>query len=135
MLGLPRVQRRGGPAPTSGQRIDLRWLLHGIQRGRDLDDPAAFVAVGQGQAAYPNDFTARTFEGVHFPVDPGESANCAKCHGSANVIWRDSCGACHDSPAAGAHVDSHTAPDGVESCAICHGPGEAWSMERMHKGY
>lgn len=138
---------------TDAQRIDLRWLLHGLHRGRDLDDPAAFVVVGEGSDPYPGDFTARTYAGVRFPDLPGGSANCARCHGNAAAweappdrghpqnqsspqrAWRDACAACHDATAARAHIDSHTAPSGAESCAICHGKGEEWSISRTHRGY
>lgn len=143
-----------GAPETPGQRIDLRWLLHGVHRGRDLHDPEAFVVVGEGEEPFPLDFTARTYEDVRFPADPRRTAACEKCHGEANETWedppdrahpldqtaphrawRDACAMCHDSPAARAHVDSHTAPDGNESCAVCHGQGETWSVSRMHHGY
>jgi hypothetical protein len=34
-----------------------------------------------------------------------------------------------------AHIDAQTAPDGAESCGVCHGDGKEWDVQSMHKTY
>jgi hypothetical protein len=79
-------------------------------------------------------------------------ADCATCHGSTNEAWKSPaprdhpleqgapartwravCGACHDSAAAGAHIELETTPEGVEACAVCHGPGAQLAVDRVHR--
>jgi OmcA/MtrC family decaheme c-type cytochrome len=43
------------------------------------------------------------------------------------------CTSCHDSPAAGAHAEIMTSALGIESCAVCHGPGSAYDVARVHR--
>jgi cytochrome c553 len=85
---------------------------------------------------------------------PGGVSNCAKCHGDTNDSWKEpvprdhpteqgtptarwalTCGACHDGTDVQAHIQVQTSPTGAESCAVCHGLGAEWSVERMHKVY
>jgi predicted CXXCH cytochrome family protein len=42
------------------------------------------------------------------------------------------CSACHDAPSTTAHVRTMTAPDGTESCALCHGIGKAYDAQVVH---
>jgi hypothetical protein len=147
---LPRYVAANAP-PTPGARVDLRSLLHKIHHARELDDPAAFELVGAGSAPYPDNFELSSYASILFPAQPGASQNCATCHGAANTSWRDpadaahpdlnapvlawkrACGACHDAPAALAHMDVGTSAAGVESCAVCHGAGEELSVENAHR--
>jgi len=150
---LARYVAADAPA-TSGVSVSLRELLHRIHRGATLDDPDGFVVVGEGPDPYPDNFETNTYGSVHFPARPGATSQCAKCHGPDNAAWREPgprehpdgqdpstrswravCTACHDAPAAVAHVDAHTSGAGVESCTICHAPGEPWDVQRMHHPY
>ncbi len=45
---------------------------------------------------------------------------------------QSACLGCHDSAAAVAHAEIMTTDDGAESCALCHGPGEAQDVARVH---
>lgn len=91
-------------------------------------------------------------DGEVFPVMPGGVASCTKCHGTATAwqepvsrdhpteqgaptrVWRATCGACHESAAAEAHIDIMTDDGtGAESCAVCHGAGADYDVTVVHK--
>ncbi len=42
------------------------------------------------------------------------------------------CTACHDSSSSVAHAEANTAPDGAESCEVCHGAGQEWDVQAVH---
>ena len=83
---------------------------------------------------------------------PAGPMTCVACHGAGNTAfydptarnhptqqvkptrsWRAACGACHDSDAAGAHIDINTSSSGVESCEVCHGTAGQFAVQLMHK--
>jgi cytochrome c553 len=73
---------------------------------------------------------------------------CVRCHGndawhqpadrshaSATLPvkkWTVVCGSCHDSDTAQAHIAAQTSGTGVESCAVCHGPGRIEDVAVVH---
>lgn len=135
---------------TTGVSIDFRRLLHKIHMGSDLANASTYTVVGFG-SGYPNNYSAYNYDKIAFPVQPGGTKQCQKCHGPANEVWVEpamrnhpmqpkdtrswfvACGSCHDSGAAHAHMDAQTSVAGAESCAVCHGRGKEWSVELMHK--
>jgi hypothetical protein len=138
---LPRYVAAGAPA-TPGVSVEFRTLLHKIHRGRELADES-YQVVGAGRAPHPDNFETRTYRGSTFPSFPDRTLDCARCHGAGNTaallpaerehptsqnrplqIWRPACATCHDGEPVSAHIDSNTAPNGAEACAICHLPGE-----------
>ncbi len=147
---LPRYVAANAPA-TPANTVAFRTMLHRIHRGSKLANPT-YTVVGAGTAAYPDNFTNHTYERVLFPALPGDTRQCAKCHGDANIAalfpddrghpteqispvrnWKQSCSGCHDSAAALAHMDANTAPSGVESCSICHDLGEDEDVLLVHE--
>lgn len=131
--------------------IDFRVMIHKIHAARELSvvreggryDLAGFG----GSGAVPQDFSTG-----YLPAMPGGPAHCTACHANdawraprerADVrIWAKACGACHDSAAAAAHFGVNTAgtvttgdpaTTTVEACAVCHGPGQEYSVERVHR--
>jgi hypothetical protein len=147
----PRYVAANAP-DTFGVTVNFRTLLHQVHRGSQLANANTFQVVGAGPAAYPDNFEARQYDEIVFPALPGRTATCAKCHGSANTAWiepaprdhptdqilpsrpwRATCAACHDTAAAAAHFDLNTTLGGVESCAVCHGPGAQLDVELAHK--
>ncbi len=142
---LPPYESRSTSFPTPALSIDFRTMLHAIHRGADLHEPESYVVVGFGNNPH-------TYEEVHFPAMPNGAADCQACHGRDNFAWlepsdRDHpfepgtpvlewtsvCSSCHQSPAAHAHAAVQTAPDGTESCSICHGPGGDQDVELVHR--
>lgn len=144
----------GAPA-TDGVTINFRTMVHKIHMGEELANASSYIVNGFGSTAYPNNFTSYTYDEVLFPALPGGAANCTMCHGASSKYydptarthpdlgaqdiatreWRATCGACHDSNAATAHIDVQTSAGGLESCAVCHGDDKEWSVRRMHKRY
>jgi len=126
------------PAPDN---IDLRVMIHKIHNARNLDA----VALG-GRYDLRDGTTLSDFSEVILPAMPGETRHCTACH--ANDDWKDppqrdnmrtwmvACSACHDSAAAEVHMllnTDVTTPPGGEGCAVCHGDGAAFSVEKSHK--
>ncbi len=145
----PQYVAANAPA-TSKETIDFRTMLHKIHHGKELANAATFNVVGFG-FGYPNNFSNHMYDKVGFPSLAGGTKECTSCHGTASTawqdpavrthplgqplmsrVWRETCGSCHDSDAATAHIDANTSPFGAESCSICHGEGEEWHVERMH---
>ena len=144
-----------GAAPaTTGVGIGFREMLHKIHHGQDLAEADSYTLVGFGiPSAYPFNFSEHTYGEVVFPALNGGTANCAMCHGDSNEAWtvpadrdhpseqlqpvqewRMVCGSCHDDEAAQAHIGTMTDPfTGLESCNVCHGPGEDLAVESVHQ--
>jgi OmcA/MtrC family decaheme c-type cytochrome len=129
---------------SPGVTIDFRTMLHKIHHGKQLDAGASYRVAGFGG-------TGHSYENVGFPVMPGGTQQCAVCHGNDNTAWvtpaprnhpqaaaptrtwRATCGSCHDSSAAQAHIEVTTSASGAESCAICHGNGRDHAVRDVHR--
>ncbi|HEY5951646.1 MAG TPA: hypothetical protein VIV40_39400, partial [Kofleriaceae bacterium] len=90
-----------------------------------------------------------TYERVGFPATGGPM-QCASCHKNNDAwkvpaerthpaatstptkVWSVTCGSCHDSIVATAHIATQSTPNGVEACVTCHGPTDELSVERVH---
>lgn len=136
---------------TTRTSVEFREMLHKIHMGAELDDAANYVVNGFGNG-YPNNFTEHRYDEVHFPAFNGEAKQCTACHGTsdswespgnrshpteqmtASLDWTASCGSCHNSPAAGAHMTLQMS-GGVEACSVCHGTGRGEAVELIHKEF
>ena len=119
--------------PGSSDPVEFRMMLHKIHMGAELPDADSYPFATEGE----------------FPAMPEGVKNCVMCHGneswhapadrehaSADVpvrTWTNSCGSCHDSDAATAHISVQTSTAGYESCSVCHGDGRDWNVEKMHQ--
>jgi len=148
----PQYVAANAPA-TDALTINFRTMLHKIHMGEELTNASSYQIVGFGSTGYPNNYGVSSYEEVVFPALPGGPANCTMCHGSSTKYydpdlrthptdfdmpvreWRATCGACHDSNAAQAHIDVQTSAAGYESCEVCHGENGDWAVRRMHKTY
>jgi len=146
----PRYVSANAP-DTPATTVHFRTLLHRIHRGRELARPYAVIGADDSRP-YPDDFAEKTYSTFVFPPKPGATANCGKCHvgnpgslrpaptrehgteqGSPVRGWGLACGSCHDSLAARAHIETHTALSGLEACELCHGAGEVEDVELVHR--
>jgi OmcA/MtrC family decaheme c-type cytochrome len=142
----------GNAPPTTEVRVEYREMLHKIHRGKDLANALTYTVNGFGSSAYPNNFTSYNYHEVGFPAMPEGVKDCRKCHGAQStswqlpdprnhpseqarptLAWRVACGSCHDDTAAQAHIKAQTSPSGAESCSICHGLGEQYNIDLVHK--
>jgi hypothetical protein len=126
---------------SPGVAIQFRNMLHKIHKGKDLAYADTYTVVG-------NQGNPTTFEEIGFPAMPEGVRQCVRCHGneawhqpaprshaSATVpvrTWTVVCGSCHDSDTAQAHIAAQTSGSGMESCAVCHGPGRNEDVAVVH---
>lgn len=126
--------------------MDFRSLLHKVHMGKEQSRAASYQVIGVFLGVpYPV-----SYQQVGFPASPGGAMQCLSCH-QDNAAWRSppdrihpaapftptrtwavACGSCHDSSAATSHIATQTTSSGFEACAVCHGPGEDLSVERVH---
>lgn len=133
------AQRPADARPTAS--LDFKVLIHTLHRGE-----AGSVVFGPDGAIYD-------FGGLRFP---GNLADCTGCHAPGSyalplaetvqasaVVDKDGaagevlptravCTSCHAGPATAAHAELETTTGGVESCAVCHGTGSEFGVERVH---
>lgn len=130
--------------PTS---IDLKVILHKIHSGEELTQDS-YIIYGRGNVPHE-------FGDVRYP---SERNNCGNCHvpqanypeflhtGAQPVVTTQqgrvvsttppitaACSGCHDRPEAIAHMRANTAPDGAESCVLCHGEGKSEAVSEVHR--
>lgn len=123
------------------ESINLKDMLHSVHRGADLE--------------FFEDYELLDLEHVHFP---GKLQQCTMCHipGTSTVLGthevplpdealpsivgeeqipatRAACVTCHDSVAADTHAFVNASPQGVESCAVCHGRTGSASVTAVHQ--
>jgi len=147
---LPRRSAPGAPA-TDGTSVEFRTLVHAIHRGRERLSPT-YEVVARGPSSDPDAFTTRSYADYStLPALPDRTLDCARCHGEGNLaallpserrhpsaqsrplsVWRAACSGCHDAEAVTAHIESNTAPNGAEACAICHETGEFEDALQAH---
>jgi OmcA/MtrC family decaheme c-type cytochrome len=130
---------------TPNTSMDFRSLLHKVHMGREAQGSTYEVIGVFLGVPYPV-----TYEQVGFPAMPGGPMKCLSCHednsawrspvarthqaaGSATRAWAVACGSCHDTVPVAAHMYTQTTSTGQEACAVCHGPADELSVERVHR--
>ncbi len=133
----------GNDGSEPPESIDFKRMIHKIHTGAELTHD---YSIGDN-----------SFNDVRFP---GDRRDCQKCHttdadgvGTEQVSenpppgllatqtpkdWYTpmehfgaACLGCHDTKAAAAHAYLMTAPFG-EACAVCHGPGTDFAVDKVH---
>lgn len=129
------------------QTIDFPVMIHRLHLGDEA--PAGgqltpFIIYGFGGSV--NDFSDVRF--------PGQIKDCAKCHTNnsqqlplpeTRVAVNNprafinpsppttaACTACHTLKSTSAHASIETSPTLGESCAVCHGPGAEFDVDKVH---
>ena len=139
-------------APPQG--IDFPLLVHRVHDGVNmLADGGSYTLVGFGGSH--NDFSGTLFPATSPNGKATDLANCSLCHvngsqadlpiGLNNVVnpqgWINpegataiACSGCHVARDAAAHFAANTSPVG-ESCTVCHQPGAAFDVGKVHAQY
>lgn len=112
------------PEITPGVTIEFPILMHRLHSGSNLSAPVQFNAF-----AGLNDYSQ-----VVFPRLDGGTTRCDACHvpGAYDNLSGRVCMSCHDSVGTRSHVALNTHETYGESCAVCHGPNRAQSVEAAH---
>ena len=124
----------GSESTDTTYSVGLRRMAHKIHNAQNLTNQPYELHGHYGMT----DFSHMLISSM-----PGEAAECAVCHSNDDWknpptrdnmrTWMVVCTSCHDSAATADHVEATTAAGTfVESCASCHGPGAAWSVEASH---
>jgi OmcA/MtrC family decaheme c-type cytochrome len=125
------------------QTVNFAQMIHKIHTGEDLAaQGGSLVVYGFGNSK--NDFSEVRF--------PGDRRDCSKCHvnsseqlpikatlsiddqrGLINPVGpiTSACTGCHTSVATASHALANTTRLG-ESCAVCHGAGAEFSVDKVH---
>ena len=125
-----------------GVTVKFSTMLHKAHMREELANASTYSVNG----------SVGIFKEGAFPAMPGGAKACETCHGTSNTAWKDVatrahsagqttptknyqvvCNSCHDSTATATHTAAMTTASGAESCVTCHGPGQAFSVETVHK--
>ncbi|MBI3962923.1 MAG: OmcA/MtrC family decaheme c-type cytochrome [Deinococcus sp.] len=125
------------------ESVHFKYMIHSLHMGAERLVPTEFIGFA----------TAKTEE-VRFPAD---QRNCENCHipgtnllplpegvlptmitqaGQVVKVMQPitaACTACHTGrPGADAHEETMTSSTGAEACAVCHGRGREFAVEKVH---
>ncbi len=139
------ARRPASAAPA--QSIDFPVLIHRLHTGDEAEaggQMTPFIVYGFGGSR--NDFSDVRF--------PGDLRDCGKCHVNASHVpplpdtriavnnprafinptppVTAACTACHTAKDASAHAFLMTSATLGESCAVCHGQGAAFGVDKEH---
>ncbi len=121
---------------TTKQSAQFTAMIHRIHRGSSLGVPYALRGASWEKVVYPgvlsncngchinNSQQLPLAEGLREVQEPAGPMTQRKAETNA-------CTSCHASTAALAHAQVNTSALG-ESCAVCHGPGSEFSVDRVH---
>jgi OmcA/MtrC family decaheme c-type cytochrome len=140
-------------APPQG--ITFPLLVHRIHDGVNmLADGGSYTVVGFGGSH--NDFSTTLFPAMAPNGQATDLANCSLCHvkgseanlpiGLNNAVnpqgyinpegaTATACSGCHVALGAAAHFAANTPPALGESCTVCHQPGAAFDVNKVHAQY
>jgi menaquinol-cytochrome c reductase cytochrome b/c subunit len=137
----------GGPMPP--EPVLFRNLIHRIHTGEDLTHP--FVVIGGNPASplrsiWGRCIRSRRTERIALCHEPGtfNITSTLEALSPMTVTQQGqtvrtvppvtaACTGCHDSDRTLAHAAAQTTSQGVETCAVCHGPGRPASVSAVHR--
>jgi OmcA/MtrC family decaheme c-type cytochrome len=122
----------GGP----NQGIHLKWMVHHIHTGENLERPYVIGSTGFNEVTYPGD--RRDCEACHatgtYTVPLPDGVLPTSTPSDFVTSWAPTaaaCLSCHDGADAAAHAYMQTAPWG-ESCEVCHGEDAEFAVTKVH---
>jgi OmcA/MtrC family decaheme c-type cytochrome len=146
-----------GPDDTS---IDFKRMIHGIHASNSIGQTYDLCGFGNSVHSFDVHYPGRlnNCEGCHladtyYPVDPAAVLGTTVDVNDVSTVTDDrvispntaACSACHVSALAAEHMqqnggdfnaskaaDSSLVSAGVETCALCHGPGRIADVKEMH---
>jgi len=118
------------------QTIALKYMIHSIHRGAELENGFAIGSHDYSEVEYPGDL--RNCEACH----TGNSQQIPIADGALPTVtpqawWSPmqpqaaACLSCHDGDDAAVHAYTNTTFFG-ESCSTCHGEGKEASVDKVH---
>ena len=138
-------------APPQG--INFNLLIHRIHTGDNLPSNRPYIVVGFGGSH--NDFSGVRYPAMSPTGAPGDTRNCSMCHvgGSEQILptglnpvidpqgpinpiqaVASACTGCHVDLPTASHALSNTTSLG-EACAVCHGSGADFAVDKVHAQY
>ncbi len=132
----PPANAPNGTLPVS---IDFKVMIHRIHQGEEQTVPYRFTRFDFSEVLYPGDLRnclkCHTTNAQLLPLKTGVQGNIISQGGK--VVKTTSpitaiCSSCHDTSAAGAHIELNTTPKGVEACNVCHAEGREVSVSKAH---
>jgi OmcA/MtrC family decaheme c-type cytochrome len=122
---------------TSKQSVNFAWQIHSIHRGESLANPYILGTTNYQEIRFPGDLRVCTtchVAGSYLPDNIGAVAAVASPGGftpTAGPIAA-ACMGCHDDIVTAAHALINTSPIGGESCVVCHGQDDKFSVDNIH---
>jgi OmcA/MtrC family decaheme c-type cytochrome len=136
------ARRPADQAPP--ESISMQRMIHKIHSGVNLTQEYTVYGFGNSrhnynEIGYPQD--RRNCDACHvnnterLPVAQSDPVITLRDYFSPHGPGTAACLSCHDSIDAAAHAFLNTTTFGTrqaESCAVCHGTGKTWSVEKSH---
>ncbi len=121
---------------TSKQSVNWAWQIHSIHRGDNLANPYVLGTRNYQDVRFPGDLRVCTTCHVNNSYQPdniGARALVASPGGFTPTTPPISaaCQGCHDDEATASHALGNTTALG-ESCVICHGQDDTFSVDKVH---
>lgn len=122
---------------TSQQSVNYAWQIHSIHRGEALANPYVLGTTNYQDVRFPGDLRVCTtchVNNSYLPENIGAAAAVAS-PGSFSPTTPPisaACQGCHDDAATAAHTLTNTSPRLGESCVICHGADDTFSVDKVH---
>jgi OmcA/MtrC family decaheme c-type cytochrome len=121
---------------TSQQSVNLAWQIHSIHRGDNLANPYVLGTTNYQEVRFPGDLRVCTTCHVGSSYQPdniGAVALVASPGGFTPTTPPISaaCQGCHDDKATASHALINSNSLG-ESCVICHGQDDTFSVDKVH---
>ncbi len=138
-MGTDEARRPAEAMPPTS--INFRVLIHRIHSGAEAAKIYGFGGrlIDFSEVFFPGDLaacqTCHVAGTYGLPLAKGIQPTTITQAGkviSTTLPTRSICTACHETNAAGGHVELMTTDSGIETCEVCHGAGREFDVTRVH---